>query len=177
MSQPPSGPQDMTNIAQQVANDFVSEGMRSMFTGFLKGNTHDNDYDGNCAANPNAPTNSAASDTTKDDKILAAINNLAESLKEKTSAPPGPNTGSISTAPLLVNEDAMAKKIAAEVADGLKEAVVPFFKAQAGFMQKMLAKETSLPRQRLSFGSPEVTELDDSPKAAEETGLEEDAAA
>ena len=37
----------MTNIAQQVANDFVSEGMRSMFTGFLKGNTHDNDYDGN----------------------------------------------------------------------------------------------------------------------------------
>jgi len=45
----------------------------------------------------------------------------------------------------------MAKKIATEVADGLKEAVAPFLKAQAGFMQ-MMAKETSLPRQRLSFG-------------------------
>ena len=67
----------------------------------------------------------------------------------------------------------MARKIATEVADGLKEAVAPFLKAQAGFMQ-MMAKETSLPRQRLSFGSPGVAvELDDSPKAAEEAGFEE----
>ena len=66
----------------------------------------------------------------------------------------------------------MAKKIATEVADGLKEAVAPFLKAQASFMQTMMAKETSHPRQRLSFGSPGVTvELDDSPKKAEEAGF------